>query len=185
MAKKWGGGVRKIIGFILLQSIGQLLPAANCRSVVLGKIGKRFRGMCGKLYLDYCGDNVNIYKRSFFSSRVEIASNSDIGYKARIQGKCIIGEYVMMGPECQIWTINHNHSRTDIPMGLQGSQTEKPVVIGDDVWIGSRTIILPGVNIGRGSIIGAGAVVAKDIPDYSIAVGNPARVVKNRKSTEV
>ena len=56
----------------------------------------------------------------------------------------------------------------------------KPIVIEDDVWIGRRVIILPGVTIGRGSVIGAGAVVAKDIPPYSVAVGNPCKVVRNR-----
>ena len=51
---------------------------------------------------------------------------------------------------------------------------------GDDVWIGTRVIILPGVTIGKGVIIGAGAIVTKDIPEYAIAVGNPARVIKYR-----
>ena len=58
----------------------------------------------------------------------------------------------------------------------------KPVVIGDDVWIGARVCILPGVTIGQGAVIGACAVVSKDVPAYSVAVGNPARVVKKRKS---
>ncbi|WP_279145834.1 DapH/DapD/GlmU-related protein, partial [Clostridium tyrobutyricum] len=55
----------------------------------------------------------------------------------------------------------------------------KEVVIEDDVWIGEMVCILPGVRIGKGSIIGAGAIVTKNIPKYSIAVGNPAKVVKN------
>lgn len=179
MVKIIGGG-RKVLGYILLKTIGQLLPAANCRIRILGIAGKKFRAICGKMFLNSCGDNVNIYKNTLISSRVELGSNSDIGYKARIQGKCIIGQYVMMGPECQIWTINHAHSSIDIPMGLQGAEQEKPVIIEDDVWIGSRVIILPGVTIGRHSIIGAGAVVGKSIPEYSVAVGNPAKVIKRR-----
>ena len=55
-----------------------------------------------------------------------------------------------------------------------------PVSIGNDVWIGGRVIILPGVNIGDGCIIGAGAVVTKDIPSYCVAVGVPAKVVRHR-----
>lgn len=133
------------------------------------------------MYLEYCGKDVNIYKYSKISSHVQLGDQSDIGYRARIQGKCIIGNYVMMGPECWIWTMNHNHASTDIPMILQGNEKEKPVLIEDDVWIGSRVTILPGVTIGTGSIIGSGAVVSKDIPPFSIAVGNPARVVKKRK----
>src|ERR1022692_3366992 len=55
-----------------------------------------------------------------------------------------------------------------------------PVIIADDVWIGARAIILPGVTVGSGSIIGAGAVVSKDVPPGAVVVGNPARIVRNR-----
>ena len=58
--------------------------------------------------------------------------------------------------------------------------SDDPVVISDDVWIGARAIILPGVQIGRDAIIGAGAVVTKDLSEYAIVVGNPARVIKQR-----
>jgi maltose O-acetyltransferase len=60
-----------------------------------------------------------------------------------------------------------------------GNTPIKAVIIEDNVWIGARVIILPGVTIGKGSTIGAGAVVSKNIPPYSVAVGNPARVVKS------
>jgi maltose O-acetyltransferase len=86
----------------------------------------------------------------------------------------------MMGPEVVIYSQSHKYDRTDIPMCEQGFSEYKEVVIGDDVWIGRRAIIMPGVHIGKGCIIGAGAVVTKDIPDYSVAAGVPARVVKSR-----
>ena len=63
----------------------------------------------------------------------------------------------------------------------QGNQPERPVKIGNDVWIGDSVIILPGSVIGDGSIIGGGCVVRGEIPPYSVAIGNPATVVKNRK----
>jgi maltose O-acetyltransferase len=66
-------------------------------------------------------------------------------------------------------------------MTAQGFRPEKTVVIGDDVWIGSRALLLAGANIGRGAIIGAGAVVAKDVPEWAVVVGNPARVIRLRK----
>lgn len=87
----------------------------------------------------------------------------------------------MMGPECYIYTRNHAFSRTDIPMREQGMQDFKPVTIGNDVWIGARVTILPGVKIGNGCIIGAGSVVTKDLPNFAIGGGNPARVLKYRK----
>ena len=69
-------------------------------------------------------------------------------------------------------------------MQKQGFTAPQEVVIGDDVWIGERVIIMPGVHIGSGSIIGANAVVTHDIPPYSIAGGVPARVIKHREMTE-
>ena len=74
----------------------------------------------------------------------------------------------------------HQFSRTDIPMRLQGHRQYQPVLIEDDVWIGARAIILPGLRIGKGAIVGAGSVVTKDVPPYAICVGNPARVIKSR-----
>ena len=90
----------------------------------------------------------------------------------------------MMGPECYIYTRSHSFDRTDIPMMEQGYGEVKPVVIGNDVWIGSRVTIMPGVHIGNGVIIGASAVVTKDVPDYAVVGGSPAKTLKMRKNSE-
>lgn len=66
-------------------------------------------------------------------------------------------------------------------MGAQGLSKPEPVVIGNDVWIGSRVTILPGVHIGDGAVIGAGAVVTKNVPEYEVWGGNPAKYLKSRK----
>lgn len=153
------------------------LPASYSRI----KVGqKTLRSLCGKLILSECGKNVNIEKGAVFSSRVTLGDNSGIGIRASISGDTHIGSNVMMGPDCIIYTRNHAFSRTDIPMCEQGFQEEKPVFIANDVWIGGRVIILPGVKIGTGAIIGAGSVVTKDVPDYAIVGGNPAKVLKYR-----
>jgi len=89
-----------------------------------------------------------------------------------------------MGPEVIILCHNHNFSDISRPMQEQGGTT-KPVVIGDDVLIGTRAIILPGVKIGSGTIIGAGAVVTKDVPDYAIVGGCPAKILKYRNEQSV
>lgn len=68
-------------------------------------------------------------------------------------------------------------------MNKQGFSEEKPVFIGNDVWIGGHVIILPGVNVGNGSIIGAGSVVTRDVPDYAIVGGNPAQIIKFRNKS--
>ena len=87
----------------------------------------------------------------------------------------------MIGPRCIIYTRNHAFERTDIPMFRQGMSETKPVVINDDVWIGARVTILPGVTVGKGAIIGAGSVVTKNIPEYAIVGGISAKVIKFRR----
>lgn len=87
----------------------------------------------------------------------------------------------MMGPDVVILSGGHVFDRIDLPMRLQGGKKTLTTVIGNDVWIGTRAIIMPGVRIGNGVIIGAGAVVTKDIPDYAIVGGIPARILKYRK----
>ena len=171
---------RILLGIILYRTFGKMLPAADCYVKPMGLFGKRVRAICGKLILEKCGKNVNIYKDAVFSSRVELGGYSDIGYRCRIQGKCIIGEHVMMAPECQIWTQNHDTKRIEGKAWLSGNTPEEPVIIHDGVWIGSRVIILPGVTIKEGAVIGAGSIVTKDVPAYAIVGGNPARIIRYR-----
>ena len=87
----------------------------------------------------------------------------------------------MMGPGVTILTRGHEIGNTDETMICQGAGPERPVTIEDDVWIGMSVIILPGVTIGRGSVIGAGTVVTKAVQPFSVVVGNPGRVVRDRR----
>ncbi len=170
--------LRKYVCIVLYVAIARNLPKSNAK--IVGKMCRLLRSCLAKGFVSYCGRNVNLQKRAVFSTRLEIGDNSSIGIDCFVQGKVKIGANVMMGPQVLIYTQNHNHERTDIPMILQGYENEKMVCIGDDVWIGSRATILPGVTIGKGTIIGASAVVTKDVPDYSVVAGNPAKVVKCR-----
>ena len=153
------------------------LPVSYAR---FGTVAMRARAYSASKFLNFVGKNVNIEKGAVITSAMEIGDRSGVGINATMHGKVIIGKDVMMGPECIIYTQNHAFDRTDIPMLEQGFSPEKPVVIGDDVWIGGRVTILPGVHIGNGAIIGAGAVVTKNVPDYAIVGGNPAKVIKYR-----
>ena len=168
--------LKKYLGYFLYIFV-KWLPMSHAK-INLGQ--KALRGLCAKLMLDKCGKNVNIERCATFSTRISLGDNSGIGAYSKIQGNTHIGDNVMMGPECIIYTRNHEFSSTDIPMCQQGFQEERSVYIGNDVWIGSRVTILPGVKIGNGVIIGASAVVTKDIPDYAVAAGNPAVVKKYR-----
>ena len=101
----------------------------------------------------------------------------------RGQGGITLGDDVYTGPLVQILAVNHVYSDPDRPIREQGI-TAQGIVIEDDVWLAAGAIVLDGVRIGRGSVIGAGAVVTADIPPYSIAVGSPASVVKDRRAAE-
>lgn len=172
------GKVSRKIGALLYYSLGKHLPESSSGI----KIGQRaFRAFCGRLMLRKCGRKVNIERGAMFSARTSLGDYSGIGVNARINGTCTIGNYVMMGADVTVITHNHVFDRTDIPMMDQGFEEERPVVIGNDVWIGDKVTILPGVNIGDGSIIGAGAVVTHDVEPYSIVGGVPAKLIKMRK----
>jgi acetyltransferase-like isoleucine patch superfamily enzyme len=111
---------------------------------------------------------------------VTIGDNSGLGINS-IVGKVKIGNDVMMGRDVIIMSSSHKFDDCKVPMGLQGNEPEKEVIIYDDVWIGHRVIILPGVKIGKGSIIGAGAVVTTDVPSYAVVGGVPAKLIEYRK----
>lgn len=159
------------------------LPSSAGRNVVRRFI-RKLRTSVAEHCFSECGKNVNIEKGADFGTGVgiSIGNNSGIGVNCKVRGPLSIGDNVMMGPDCVVLTHTHNFDRTDVPMIEQGMSVE-PVVIGDDVWIGTRVIILPGVKIGNGVIIAAGAVVTKDIPDYAVAGGVPAKVIKYRNNS--
>ena len=127
------------------------------------------------------GKNVNIERRAYFTPALKIGDNSGIGINSEIYGPVSIGENVMMGPEVIIYTSGHNFSNCEIPIIKQGATETKEVIIDDDCWIGRRVIIMPGVHIGRGCVVGAGAIVTKDIPSFSVVGGVPAKIIKYRK----
>lgn len=142
--------------------------------------GGALRRFFAKHIIASAGKNINVEKGATFSRRLSVGDNSGLGVNCQIQGAVSIGDNVMMGPDVLIYTTNHRFANRDIPMRKQGYQPEKPVSIGNDVWIGARVIILPGVHIGDGCVIGAGAVVTKDVPAYCVCAGNPAKVIKER-----
>lgn len=86
----------------------------------------------------------------------------------------------MLAPDVVLLDRTHVFSAIDVPMANQGSGPRLLTEIGSDVWIGQRAIVMPGIKIGQGAIIGAGAVVTCDVPSWSISVGVPAKVVRMR-----
>jgi acetyltransferase-like isoleucine patch superfamily enzyme len=114
------------------------------------------------------------------NSKVEIGTNTYIGPYSYLSGKNIsIGKNCLIGPYVGIFANNHVFQDPNRPIREQG-HTYKGIVIEDDCWIGTGTKILDGIRIGFGSVVGAGSVVTKDLPSYSVAAGVPARIIKMR-----
>ena len=112
-----------------------------------------------------------------YGSHIEVGKNFFVNYNCTILdvAKVTIGDNCFMAPNVAIYTAGH-----PIYPDVRSAMWEygKQVTIGDNVWIGGNTVILPGVTIGNNVVIGAGSVVSKDIPDNMIAVGNPCRVIR-------
>lgn len=115
-------------------------------------------------------------------AKISIGKNCSINSFCHISGKgdIEIGNNVLIATQCVIISSNHNFERTDIPIKQQGNTPEK-IVIEDDVWLGAGVKILAGVRVGKGCVVGAGSVVTKDLPPFSVAVGVPARIIRERQ----
>ena len=109
---------------------------------------------------------------------VEIGDHTRIGIHCTVIGPVSIGNNVNLAQGITVTALNHNFTDTSRRIDEQGIST-KPVVIGDDVWIGANAVILPGVTIGRHVVVAAGAVVTNDVPNNCVVGGVPAKVIKN------
>lgn len=174
--------MKRFFCLILYKMLLVWLPATN-NTLTISKLIRKLRSAVACGCFDHHGKNINIEKGADFGrgSGVTIGDNSGIGVNCSVRGPLEMGKNIMMGPEVQIMTGMHNTERTDIPMNQQGFLELRKVTICDDVWIGTRVVIMPGVTIGKGAIIGACAVVTKDVPEYAVVVGVPAKVIKSRK----
>jgi acetyltransferase-like isoleucine patch superfamily enzyme len=164
------------------------------------KILPRLRGLRFGYFGISLGRNVQITKsscleflgfasfgdNSFITSRggeivfgKNFSGNQDVIYNSDFGGKLQFGNDCLIGPRCIFRTSNHNFESHEKPIRMQG-HISKDISIGNDVWLGANVIVLPGVSIGSHAVVGAGSVVTKDIPEFGVAVGNPARTIKLR-----
>ncbi|MDP6155078.1 MAG: acyltransferase [Candidatus Thermoplasmatota archaeon] len=135
----------------------------------------------------------------------------ELGYNARLRaniafaGSVTLGDDVVVGHHSILWAIGggenyikvgngtglgaftvlmtrfHQYRRKDVRFTKQGPVEGKPIIIGDDCWIGIRSIIMPGVTVGKGAVVGAGAVVTKSVQPYKVVAGNPAKIIGERE----
>lgn len=144
------------------------------------KLAMCMRGFFARRICESAGKRINIERGATFATSVTIGDDSGIGKDCELHGEVHIGNHVMMAAECVFYTRNHESSRTDMPMNQQGETVPRPIYVGDDVWLGRRVMVMPGVRIGEHCIVAAGAVVTKDVPPFSIVGGVPARVIGSR-----
>lgn len=114
---------------------------------------------------------------------LSMGKNCDIGAHTILSsvGGIILGESVLIAGNCYIGGGRYHTEDLETPIMSQGLYSRGPVMIGDNTWIGASVTILDGVSIGRGCVIGAGSLVTRDVPDYAVAIGSPARVVRYRE----
>ena len=148
---------------------------------------RKFRGIYFKLKLNKCGWGTTIDK--FVT--IKFGKNLSIGEYCSLNsfihiwaGKAgvKIGDRVMIASHVAISSLTHNYETDNMCFA---PAIDKPITINDDVWIGAHSIIMPGVTLGKGAVIGAGSVVTRNIPEYAVAMGVPAKVIKFRFSTNL
>jgi maltose O-acetyltransferase len=174
--------IKKLFWFFIYYLIAKHLPDTP---LPLSGLSMWIREMCARNIFEHCGNNIKIHSHVDFGTGlgVSLGNYSSLNRNCWVANDTVIGDYVMMGPGVAIISSSHNFSDIDVPMVLQGAPERRKVLIHDDVWIGTGAIILPGVIIGSHSIIGAGSVVTRDIPEWSIAAGNPAVVIRSRSGS--
>jgi acetyltransferase-like isoleucine patch superfamily enzyme len=162
------------------------------RSGIIGPLRKIVRYIVRRVAVNEnttYGANFRVGRGSVISSPhgLVIGDSVSVGPRSIIQVDGTIGDFTLIGMAVQIvGRDDHAVGEVGVPIVLSTWAGDRPqgsrdsVTIGRDVWIGGGAIVLSGITIGEGSVIGSGSVVTRDIPPYSIAAGNPARVIKNR-----
>jgi maltose O-acetyltransferase len=177
----------KKIYLILYYGFARHLPKST--APILGSVSKYIRSSLCKKIFSVAGERINVETKAYFGNGRDIRVGNDVGFGTNFKtlNRILkVGNELMMGEDVLFLGGGHNFEILDIPMGKQGSREKTPLEIKDDVWIGARSVVLPGCKvIGTGAIIGAGAVVTKDVPDYAIVGGNPAKVIKFRHKLNV
>lgn len=157
--------------FILLKKIRKLFLDFRNRIIKkkFGSVGIGLVMNLGKSYMFHDAKKINIGDYVYIGENPYWSASGGI----------TIGSNISFGPKTKIHTMNHRYENaTSIP--YDGCSYIQPVIIEDNCWIGAHVLILPGVRIGEGSIVGAGSVVTKDVPKYTVVGGNPAKTIANR-----
>lgn len=171
----------KWIGLFMYHCFAKYLP--DNKIPFIGKISKKIREHTCRFFIK-AGKNVDICRNANWGlNQIIIGDESGIGRNFKCY-RCnlIIGSHVLMAPDVLIYGGSHKYKRKGLRITEQGMNPKTTLIIGEDVWIAYGVTITGGCkHIGKGAVIGARAVVTKDIPDYAVVVGNPARIISWRE----
>ncbi len=170
----------QIIRFVNLFLYYVIVRKLPNRYFPLGHLISRFRGKFVTFLLgSKCGSNLELEANVFFGKfdDVKIGNNVQINQGCTIRN-VQVGNDVMIAPNANMIYVGHSYDQLDVSMRFQPEKRYPQIIIEDNVWIGMSVIILPGINIGTGSIVAAGSVVTKNVPPFSIVGGNPATFIR-------
>lgn len=173
----------KTFWLIVYYGFARHLPKSN--RPVLGRSAQWLRYQCAKHLFAECRGYVNLEQGAYIGNgrNIHLLGEGCIGKDFVCHNRIVtIHGGLLMGEDVLFQGGGHSYANPDVPIGAEGTLPDSPLEIANDVWIGARAIILPGCRrIGAHSIVGAGAVVTRDVPDYAVVGGNPARVIRMRK----
>lgn len=176
--------IREFINFLIYHFLKVIIIMMNPFSNIVNTLSVILRYSIWKLKLSYLGENTMIYPNVIIHSpeNVKIGNNVSIAEFVHIWGGggIEIGDDVMIASHTAITSITHDPQAKI----YRGTLIKKKVKIGNNVWIGAGSVILPGIIIGDGAIIGAGSVVTKDVPPNTIVAGVPAKPIRNLNKGE-
>lgn len=170
----------QFVALLCYYGITRWLP--NNDVPILGKISGFLRAYNCRFIFKRMAKDAHVWRKAYFAlgTNIEIGSGSSLGTNCVVPDDIVIGENVMMGPNCYIFHANHETKDINTPMNQQGRAIHKKVVIEDDIWIGRDVTMTPGRIIRKGTIIGACCLLCRDFPAYSVVGGNPSILLKSR-----
>lgn len=162
----------RVVNWLLYVGIASHLPS-------WWRPAKRFRAWTASGFCLSVDPTANINRGARLGWAVVIGPHGGVGERSVLSGDVVIGPHVTMGPDCYFITGDHPVP-PDFGRFRDMTSVRKRIVVEEDAFLGGRVTILPGVTVGRGAAVGAGSVVAKDVPPGAVVVGNPAKIVRQR-----
>lgn len=140
----------------------------------------RGRAVIARKRLSKVHPTASIHPSARVSADLEAGAYVFIGHDCEVGPGVRIGRYTMLAPEVRVIGLDHNFDQPGVPVQFAGRPEQRPTIIGADAWLGQGVTLMRGLSVGDGAVVAAGAVVTRDVPDYEIWAGVPARKLRDR-----